>query len=314
MIRKELPKGTVLFGAIGAYTIAGVLGYGGFGIIYSAVTTGKGLPRKVALKELFPYGKCRRSFADDSPDLVAIDPVRLKEINVYRNCFAREGRILQTVVHNGIVRYIEMFQAHGTFYLVTELLDGMTLKELVYRNEEFSFKDAFNIILKLSEILSYLHSKNVVHLDVKPANVILTDTGRIILLDFGQATYLDSYVPEKDYIGGFSDRYTAPEIKDNLNNISVRCDVFSLGALFYNLITGKNPPEITRAKKYIFTFDESVPDTFRLAIEKAMASTPKNRTENIKAFLEDLNLDDVTKTDNRRYSSKNRYFAPSNNI
>ena len=179
----ELQSGALLQG--GKYKIEKVLGQGGFGITYLAEQTNLG--RKVCIKEFFmkEYGeRTAASAADDSATVIADDATVLTGVSAvtsaaaeimgkYREKFVKEARTIARLDHPGIVRIHDVFEENGTAYYVMDFIEGENLNDLVKREGALSEERALGYIRQVADALSYVHGRNIMHLDVKPANIIV---------------------------------------------------------------------------------------------------------------------------------------------
>jgi hypothetical protein len=227
----ELAAGAALHE--GRFVVGRVLGRGGFGITYEAEDTRLG--RRVAVKELFPDGAVRR----DSVVLAASDA---QEAFVQaRDRFLREARVLARFSHPGIVHVFEVFEEHGTAYLVLELLDGDTLSQVLRtKGGPFSERAALDVAARVGGALTVVHRAGMLHRDVSPSNLVVTGSGRIVLIDFGLARSFDTeqsgsmtrivtpgYAPPEQYLGS--------------GRFGPASDVYGLAATLYRLLTAKVP-------------------------------------------------------------------------
>jgi serine/threonine protein kinase len=203
-----------------AYSIEGRIGSGGMGAVYRA--RHKGLDRPVALKVL------HRDVA---------------ELPGFAARFEREARTLAALEHEGIVRVHDVGRAGPWYFLAMELVEGVSLRELL-REREVSPREALSIVVQICEALQYAHDRGIVHRDVKPENVLLDAKGRVRILDFGLAKLLGERAPEAltrsaEVVG--TPHYMAPEQWERPRAVDHRADIFSLGVLFYELLTGELP-------------------------------------------------------------------------
>jgi serine/threonine-protein kinase len=281
----ELPVGATLHD--GRYQILGVLGRGGFGITYEAGD--QRLMRRVAIKELFPDSAVRHG------SVVLTPPHARAAFREARERFQREARVLARFTHPGIVRVYEVFEEHGTAYLVMEHLDGRTLVDvLLERGRPFSEDEVLDVAARVAAALRPVHAAGVLHRDLNPANVVLTATGRIVLIDFGLARDFDldrtvgmtrvvtpGYAPIEQYRGeGRFGPFT---------------DVYGLAATCYRLATGKVP---TAALARDAGAELPAPHRLNPAISKAVSDgildglelDPAHRPQDLDALLARLGI------------------------
>jgi hypothetical protein len=199
--------------------IVGVLGRGGMGIVYKAVEMAGG--RAVALKILSPR------FAS-SPEFV--------------ERFTREARALSQLSHPDIVS-IERSGIHdGVPYLVLEYVEGSSLRKEI-RKGRLPISRAIEIALQVCEAIQYAHSRGVIHRDIKPENILIRPDGRVKIADFGLAklSTADPAVFTLTHAAMGTPHYMAPEQLDPTAKIDGRADLFSLGVVFYEMLTGELP-------------------------------------------------------------------------
>src|SRR5262245_19705479 len=205
------------------YRIQGLLGSGGMGVVYKAEDSRLG--RQVALK--FVSG----AFAED--------PVALRQ-------FQREARTASSLNHPNICTIYEIDECDGRPFIAMELLSGQTVKERL-AEATFELRDLLDLAIQLADALGAAHDNGIVHRDVKPANIFLTDRKQAKLLDFGLAKRLS--LAELDAAGstGFTSvgrvlgtaNYMSPERLRGWE-VDHRCDLFSLGAVLYEMMTGRH--------------------------------------------------------------------------
>lgn len=227
----ELASGTRL--ADGRYQVLDVLGRGGFGITYDMGD--RRLHRRVAIKELFPESAVRHG------TLVLTPPARRDAFRTARDRFLREARVLARFTHPGIVRVYEVFEEHGTAYLVMELLEGRTLIDLLAEHgRPFPEAAVLDVAGRVAAALRPVHAAGVLHRDVNPSNVMMTDHGRIVVIDFGLARDYD-----QDQTVGMTrvvtPGYAPLEQYRGQGRFGPSTDVYGLAATCYRLATGKVP-------------------------------------------------------------------------
>jgi eukaryotic-like serine/threonine-protein kinase len=198
----------------GRYELERLVGTGGMSSVYRAYD--RVLDRRVAIKLLHE---------------------RLSHDEDYLVRFRREARAAAQLNHPNIVTVIDRGEERGRPYIVFEFIDGETLKGVVERRAPLPIGDAVSIALQVAEALSFAHARGVIHRDIKPQNVMLAD-GRAKVTDFGIARSLDgdAGVTQTGTVLGTSD-YMAPEQALG-EHASERSDVYSLGAVLYELLTG----------------------------------------------------------------------------
>jgi len=207
---------------IGRYHLVERLGEGGMAVVYKAWDTR--LERAVAVK-----------FIRKDVIGAAYHEKMLKR-------FEREAKALARLSHPNIVKVYDFGEHEGEPYLVMEYLEGGTLKGRLAGGKRLGYKEAARLLLPVGRALAYAHDKNLIHRDVKPANILVSKTGEPTLSDFGIAKILD--VKESHTLTGTgiwvgTPEYMAPE--QWRNEVSVQTDVYALGVVFYELVTGRKP-------------------------------------------------------------------------
>ena len=191
------------------------------GAVYKARQPG--LDRLVALKILPPEIAREPSFAER---------------------FTREARALARLSHSNIVTIHDSGQAGGFFYLVMEYVAGVNLREAIL-NGKLTAKEALLIVPQICDALQYAHDEGVVHRDIKPENVLIDGKGQVKVADFGLAKLLENGSEAAALTGAYqvmgTPRYMAPEQMEGAHDVDHRADIYSLGVVFYELLTGELP-------------------------------------------------------------------------
>jgi len=201
----------------GRYEILDKLGEGAMGVVYRA--RDPALNRVVALKML-------------SAELGGEEELHQR--------FQREAEAIGRLSHPCIVTVYDLGTAEGQLYMAMELLEGDDLRKLIDRHVDIPLPDRVRILLQIAEGLAYAHSRDVVHRDVKPANLLVTSNGRIKILDFGLARVASqSNITRRGVILGTPD-YMSPEQAMG-RSVTHRSDQFAAGAVFYEFLTGSKP-------------------------------------------------------------------------
>src|ERR1035438_9940285 len=221
--------------------ILGLIGQGGMGYVFKARQPK--IERLVALKIL--------------PQSLAADPA-------FAERFTREGRMLARLSHPNIVAIHDFGQANGFFYLLMEFVDGVNLRQAM-KVGRFTPAQALSIVPKICEALEYAHHEGILHRDIKPENILLDSKGRVKIADFGIAKLVGAEVPPFGVPpSGGPDRlkpglqtasanltetgkalgtpqYMAPEQIEHPQDVDQRADIYSLGVVFYEMLTGELP-------------------------------------------------------------------------
>src|ERR1017187_9583445 len=197
------------------------LGRAGMGVVYKARQPR--LERLVALKILAPEKERDPKFAER---------------------FTREAKALARLNHPNIVTVYDFGEANGFYYLMMEYVDGASLRQLL-RAGKTTPEEALTIVPPICEALQYAHQQGIVHRDIKPENILLDKQGRVKIADFGIAKLLG---PDRRYEPLTADQqvmgtphYMAPEQVEKPATVDHRADIFSLGVVFYEMLTGELP-------------------------------------------------------------------------
>lgn len=216
----------------------------------------------------------------------------IKEVNSqWKNKidFLAEPNILKNLNHMGIVRIIDIFYEADNLYIVEDYIEGKTLKEHVDTNGPLSSELVADISLQLCSILDYLHSFNppIVYRDLKPSNIMIKPSNKIVLIDFGIARiYKEGQESDTMILG--SKGYIAPEQILNVQS-NAQTDIYSLGASMFFMLTGKSislPTELMFEENYPNHADKSL---VRI-IQKASAIEPESRYSDVKLMIPELNV------------------------
>ncbi len=248
-----LAPGSILRSPYNAYTIRSVLGSGGFGITYRATmqtTSGTGMPvmAVVAIKEHFLSNDCER---DSDTQSVSFSQPSRDRVERSRRDFAGEAKRLQTIAsgHTNIVQVSEVFDANNTSYYVMEYLEGESLADYVKRRGPLSEQETIGIMRPIIDAVAFLHRNRITHLDIKPANIMLSkDHGgkvRPVLIDFGLSKHYnaDGSATSAINLQGYSDGYAPVEQYVGISTFSPVSDVYSLAATILFCLTGLTPPK-----------------------------------------------------------------------
>ena len=275
----KLKAGAVL--QQGKYRILSVLGQGGFGITYLAEQSLLG--RKVAIKEFYMKELCNRD-ADTSQ--VTVGSVGSRElVDRFRQKFIKEARNIASLEHKHIVPIIDVFEENGTAYYVMKYFSGGSLSF----NSAIPEDVALRYINQLASALRFIHQKRMMHLDIKPSNILLDDEDNVVLIDFGLAKQYDNAGQQTSTTPvGISHGYAPIEQyrSGGVSAFSPATDIYSLGATLYKLLTGTTPPE---AMDIVATGFPACPvnvsaETWN-AVKSAMQPAALSRPQSVDEFL-----------------------------
>jgi len=247
-----------------------MIGAGGMGAVYKARQPK--LDRFVALKLL---------------------PEALSQEAAFRERFNQEGRVLARLNHPHVVTVHDFGEAGPFFYLLMEYVDGVSLRQAM-QSGRFTPTQALSIVPPICEALQYAHDQGILHRDVKPENILLDSRGRVKLADFGIAKIMGKGLPEtvnpashltvatnltrSDTALG-TPAYMAPEQKFTPERIDPRADIYSLGVVLYELLTGElpKPGQLTPPSKTVGT--PGIDQVVLRALQKDPEKRPQNATE-----------------------------------
>ena len=257
------------------YEIVKSIGEGGMANVYLANDTI--LDRKVAVKVL------RGDLSSDDK---------------FIRRFEREALSVSNLSHPNIVEVYDVGVEEGSHYIVMEYIDGKTLKQLLKKRESLTLTEVIDIMSQLTDGIAHAHESYIIHRDIKPQNIMIEDDGRIKITDFGIAMALNAtQLTQTNSVMG-SVHYLPPEQASG-KSATVKSDIYSLGILMYELLTGSVPFKGDNAVEIALKHmkdkipsirkqDPSIPQSVENIILKACAKNPRNRYDTAKEMHEDL--------------------------
>ncbi len=257
------------------YEVIRLLGEGGMANVYLGEDTI--LNRKVAIKVL------RGDLANDEKFL---------------RRFQREALSASSLSHPNIVEMYDVGEDDGNFYIVMEYIEGRNLKQLLKKRGSLTLNEVIDIMLQLTDGISHAHESYIIHRDIKPQNILILDNGLVKVTDFGISTALNNtQLTQTNSVMG-SVHYLPPEQATG-KAASIKSDIYSMGILMYELLTGNLPFKgdnaveiaLKQMKEHIPSIIEdkpNVPQSVENIVLKACAKNPKNRYDDAKEMHDDL--------------------------
>ncbi|MBQ7141198.1 MAG: Stk1 family PASTA domain-containing Ser/Thr kinase [Bacilli bacterium] len=280
------------------YQIIKTIGEGGMANVYLAYDTI--LDRNVALKVL------RGDLSNDEK---------------FVRRFQREALSASSLSHPNIVEMYDVGEDEGQYYIVMEYVDGKTLKQLIKRRGTLTINEVIDIMLQLTDGLAHAHDSYIIHRDIKPQNIMIMENGLVKITDFGIAMAINAtQLTQTNSVMG-SVHYLPPEQASGKGS-SVKSDIYSLGILMYELLTGSIPFKGENAVEIalkqmkeplpdITLINPDIPQTLENILLKATAKNPKNRYKDVRSMYEDLKTAlDEDRKDEKRYV----YKYPENDL
>lgn len=298
MANKTLQPGNTLQG--GKYRIEKVLGQGSFGITYLAsyATTIEGalgkmaVDIKVAIKEFFMSEVNQRN-----EQTHGVEGSSSTIFTNYRIKFRKEAQNLASLHHPHIVQVTDVFDENNTTYYVMQYIEGMSLDSFIASKGRVSAEDTILIAAQIGQALSYMHQRHMLHLDLKPGNIMLDKQGQVHLIDFGLSKQYDSNgEPESSTSIGMGTPGYAPIEQANRmgqgKQFQATIDVYAFGATVYKMLTGRRPDDASVILNDGFPFgflqQLGVQQNMINAVQRAMAPQRNARFQTVTEFVQAL--------------------------
>ena len=257
---------------LGRYELLDRLGKGGMGVVYRARDTK--LDRPVAVKMLL---------------------TDLEGDSETRERFRREARSAGELSHRNIIKIYDFGEDAGRAFLVMELLEGLSLNEFLKEHPHLSLNRKLEIMLGVCAGLAFSHSRSIIHRDLKPGNLFITKDDQVKVLDFGLARIASSDLTRSGLVFGTPDYMSPEQVRGKV--VDERSDIFSLGAVFYQVLSGHKPfaakalPEVMRKvlsdEPPPLHHAEAPPSLARI-ITRSLQKDPLNRYQKVEELLADL--------------------------
>jgi serine/threonine protein kinase len=290
-IMRLFPEGQTDDDTYGKYKIDKEIGTGGMGVVYLANYSEdfgtETFTKQVALKTINPQLK--------------LEPKNIK-------IFLKEIKTLAELEHPNIARFLDIGTSEkGKPFFVMEYVEGATLIEHCNKNK-FSINERLEFFRQILDAINYSHSKGFIHCDIKPNNILVDSKGTPKVIDFGIASKYGSFIVGKNqttfFQNAFTPNYASPEQIKGEKNLSETTDVYSLGVVLYELLSGQLPIELSESESYpnlISTLEKNVPLTLKRSVTKVIDETERERLilerdcQTISQLKNDLsnNLDEI---------------------
>lgn len=295
MTSTQLQPGTVIHGTHSDYRIERVLGQGSFGITYVANVRLKGRlgaiesAAKVAIKEFF----LRDVSSRNGLRVFSVSDSTL--CSDYRRDFLREAQNLSRLDNKHIVKVLETIEENDTVYYVMEYLSGGNLDQHILSHGKLSCREALDIAIQIGEALKCMHAQHMLHLDLKPLNVMRGEDGHIVLIDFGLSKCFgaDGQPESSTRIGQGTTGYAPIEQHSfkKADGFMPTLDIYALGATLFKMLTGSVPPEASVVLNEGLPVDElssaGVPPAVIALVERAMQPLRRMRHQTVDEFVDE---------------------------
>ncbi len=281
----------------GQYTIQCYLSSGGFGVTYLARDS---LDRKIVIKECFPVMTCLRKGKKVIGRTAEDQTVFEKIVRL----LVHEARRMARLTHPNIVGVHQVFEENGTAYLALDFVNGQDLLEIIEHNPKRLTPDLVkNLLRKSLDAVEYMHESDILHRDISPDNILITEDDEPVLIDFGAAREVTNRASKAlSALNAVKDGYSPLEFYSSIAEQSPASDLYSLAATFYHVITGDAPPDSHSRLSAIAAEEldpwEPIPvrtegfDHYFLgAIDKALALFPKDRLYSATQWIEQIDQD-----------------------
>lgn len=295
MTSTQLQPGTVIHGTHNDYRIERVLGQGSFGITYVANVRLKGRlgaiesTAMVAIKEFF----LRDVSSRNGLRVFSVSDSTL--CSDYRRDFLREAQNLSRLDNDHIVKVLETIEENETVYYVMEYLSGGNLDQHILSHGKLSCREALDIAIQIGEALKCMHAQHMLHLDLKPLNVMRGEDGHIVLIDFGLSKCFgaDGQPESSTRIGQGTTGYAPIEQHSfkKADGFMPTLDIYALGATLFKMLTGCVPPEASVVLNEGLPVDElssaGVPPAVIALVERAMQPLRRMRHQTVGEFVDE---------------------------
>ena len=263
------------------YKIEKVLSQGGFGITYAAID--RRLSLSVCIKELYISGNSTRG----TQHSVVFQQTRGFSFSDFVERFLEEANQLAKFKHENIVYVKDVFRANNTAYMIMEYVEGSTLQSLIEKQGAIAFDAALPMMNQLLDAVEEVHNKGMLHRDIKPENILMTQAGRLVLIDFGSAReFVEGKTQSQTAI--LTPGYAPIEQYSARNKRGAYTDIYAVGATFYYLLTGEKPiaatDRVAEVLKAPHEIDSKISSQVSSAIMLAMQMKTGDRFQSVGEF------------------------------
>ena len=267
---------------VGDYRVESLIGEGAAATVYRA-------------RRMDAPGAASSAVAAPAVALKVLKPDATKQPHILA-CFQFEGRVLSRLDHPGILRVYATGMDDELLYTAMELIDGVSLDNVLVANKRLTVPQAIDIARQLAAALGYLHGHGYVHRDIKPANLMLTPDGRVVLFDFGTVVRIKDGAPYEAGLYG-TPAFLAPEQTVAGGKIDGRADLYAAGIMLYMMATGRKPFYGSRSEVLEAHVRSSpprpskfarIPPQLEAVILKAIAKNPAERFQSGEEFADAL--------------------------
>ena len=308
-----LKVGTILRGT---YRIDSYLSSGGFGNTY--VATNIEFEERVAIKEFFMKGITQR---DENQTTVSVSNAENQSsFWEQKEKFKKEARRIRQLKNEHIVAVHDLFEENGTVYYVMDYVDGENLAERLKRTgKPMTEQEVREILPQILDALKSVHDAGIWHLDLKPANIMLTKEGRVKLIDFGASKQLNAQKGGAttstaiSYTNGYAPR---EQMEQNYDKFGPWTDIYALGATLYTLLTNKRPPlptdiddDASEDKHKALPMPENISKEIKSLILWMMRTNRNQRPQNVKSIIPSLSNTDQSDNEGRDVINEDTIIA-----
>lgn len=295
MTSTQLQPGTVIHGTHNDYRIERVLGQGSFGITYVANVRLKG---RLGAIESAAMVAIKKFFLRDVSSRNGLRVFSVSDSTLcsdYRRDFLREAQNLSRLDNDHIVKVLETIEENDTVYYVMEYLSGGNLDQHILSHGKLSCREALDIAIQIGEALKCMHAQHMLHLDLKPLNVMRGEDGHIVLIDFGLSKCFgaDGQPESSTRIGQGTTGYAPIEQHSfkKADGFMPTLDIYALGATLFKMLTGSVPPEASVVLNEGLPVDElssaGVPPAVIALVERAMQPLRRMRHQTVGEFVDE---------------------------